>query len=314
MEILSGDISAIIESEPREAQGHVILAEDPRERRKIAMDLVDRDFGIVYLPNEEFLDFPLKPLLHFGFQIVCERVPDRCSDVPIDPNAGLMWEIPRNNSDRAQFVTILGAPNVGKSTLAKSYGKLIIAEDRPLLSMKWPHYTGYLGDVINDLLRNDEYRVELGPVATDPYLLQIATSANRIAEVPALVTVSLAFGRSGTILFEDSHWTGIIHGIVQECIRGVDRAESEAFFLRLNRHMFEADHTCILTGKRFLQAVEGGHLTEDSNWDLQDRLHLHYAAQKGWVVISNYDHELDSPKLPHEIAMEMKRRIADRTW
>ncbi len=323
------DIQEILEQPVRKSTGHIVLIEENKTRQESAIELFRRDYSVIYLPDGYDSPLPVSSLLMLGFQICTGLEIEEGISTKIDPKQGLEVTLPPLASGRASVYTILGAPNLGKSTVKSLVGKEYIKEDRPFLGMKWPHYTGYLGDSCSQLLRDPYYRKTLQNAdgELDPFLLQRMTSENRLAEIQTLVAVGCSFGDRGVILFEDNQWTGIIHGTVQagmEVLRGSHQdgvpyprsfpadgtsglKENEAyqFLVSLNRHMFESDRTVLIAGTRILSAQEKGHLTEHADWQQIQMLHGRVAREQGWDTVLNTRTGENRLRDPEDIAQEV---------
>lgn len=169
------------------------------------------------------------------------------------------------------LITLYGVNNIGKSTQAKLLCERLIEAGHKVYYLKYPIYDlAPSGTIINDYLRNS------GAEKMSETELQTWFFLNRLEFEPQLKTLLEQYD---FVIAEDYSETGIAWGSA----KGAD----ENWLTSLNSVLIREDKGILLTGERFLTAVESGHAHEE-NSELTDKcaeILLRRAQDRGFAII-----------------------------
>ena len=173
---------------------------------------------------------------------------------------------------QGKFIVLYGINNLGKTVQAKLLVEKLKNEGQKTEYLKYGIYgLKPSGPILNAYLR------EGNPYNLSPREFQIIHVLNRTQYEPILKE-KLETGTN--IVAEDYIGTGLAWGIGA----GVD----ETFLKQLNSHLLKEDLSILFQGKRFSEAIEGGHIHEEND-ELTEKVRLAHEKlgnEFGWQKIN----------------------------
>ncbi|MDD3693985.1 MAG: hypothetical protein PHC89_01160 [Candidatus Pacebacteria bacterium] len=174
---------------------------------------------------------------------------------------------------RAQFVTVLGVNNTGKTTQLKLLEEVLSKRGYKVAFVRYPVYDlSPTGKEINDIFRNKN------PRKLSPKQIQELCAQNRRDFQPELEKL---LEENDFVLTEMYTYSGICFGMAD----GVPKDE----LLAMNQGLLEPDISILLDGFRYLEAKEKGYYFEEDFEKVQKtrEYHLDFAKELGWKIINS---------------------------
>lgn len=174
---------------------------------------------------------------------------------------------------RAQFVTVLGVNNTGKTTQIKLLEEVLTKRGYKVVLVKYPVYDlSPTGEEINEVLRKGN------PQKLNPKQIQELYAQNRRDFQPQLEKL---LEENDFVLAEMYSYSGVCFGMAD----GVSKDD----LLAMNQELLEPDISILLDGFRYLEAKEKGHYFEEDFEKVQKtrEYHLAFAEELGWKIINS---------------------------
>ncbi|MBN1162388.1 hypothetical protein JXA34_01435 [Patescibacteria group bacterium] len=179
---------------------------------------------------------------------------------------------------RGRFIVIYGPNNVGKSTQIDLLSKKLITQYHiQIMILKYPIYTlEPTGPQLYQIIKKNKNKQKI----TDLELQALYAQNRRDFQT----TLESCLKAGINVVAEDYIGTGLAWGVT----KGLPLKS----LLKVNNYLLTPDLSILMDGKRFVQAIEKGHIFEDSPneiWNKNREIHLNLAEKFKWNIVKSDD-------------------------